>query len=290
MSRRQSAAQLAALMQLVAQSDSATAKIRAQVGLAADTSFINALQRQNDSLRSRVSSSASGSAAQIAALRAELEQRHATQQGLVGMDFSTISERNDSAVALVISDFGGPRLGGTAFGVTTGGLLVTNRHCLRDSAGTTASRITVQFANTSRRLAAHVVKVSDVASMDLALIQLDDPGRYPTVSGVSRSGATKPGVPIAAIGFPEALDLPMAGDTVKTTLVGGTVAKSLADLLQLDSFAAEGESGTPVFGTDGYVVGVVYGGERGSQGRIVYAVPSSKLVDFLPPTARAIVR
>jgi S1-C subfamily serine protease len=55
----------------------------------------------------------------------------------------------------------------------------------------------------------------------------------------------------------------------------GTVAKVVPGVLQIDAYAAEGSSGSPVFSADGALVGVVYGGAEGSGGRIVYAIPSS---------------
>jgi hypothetical protein len=38
------------------------------------------------------------------------------------------------------------------------------------------------------------------------------------------------------------------------------------------------------------VIGVVFGGDRNAGGRIVYAVPSQRLAEFLPDEYRAIVR
>ena len=52
-------------------------------------------------------------------------------------------------------------------------------------------------------------------------------------------------------------------------------------MLQLDAYAGAGSSGSPVFDLDGRVVGVVYGGAREAQGRIVYAVPADKLTPML---------
>jgi S1-C subfamily serine protease len=72
-----------------------------------------------------------------------------------------------------------------------------------------------------------------------------------------------------------------SGMIARTSLSVGTVSKSLPEILQIDAFAIEGSSGTPVFGSDGAVLGVVYGGADGSGGRIVYAVPSSAISSLL---------
>ena len=70
----------------------------------------------------------------------------------------------------------------------------------------------------------------------------------------------------------------------------GTVSKLLPETLQLDGFAAQGSSGSPVFDARGFVVGVIYGGATESAGRIVYAVPSARLAAQLPADARAILK
>jgi len=79
------------------------------------------------------------------------------------------------------------------------------------------------------------------------------------------------------IGFPLGADLPMRSqgeqNLVRTTLTAGTVSKALRDLLQIDGYGAPGASGSPIFDASGALLGVLYGGEPGSNGRIVYAVP-----------------
>ena len=60
---------------------------------------------------------------------------------------------------------------------------------------------------------------------------------------------------------------------VRTTLTAGTIAKALPDELQIDGYGAEGASGSPIFDGAGNLLGVLYGGEAGSNGRVVYAVP-----------------
>jgi S1-C subfamily serine protease len=82
------------------------------------------------------------------------------------------------------------------------------------------------------------------------------------------------------------MSTPMDGSdtqiTARTTLGVGTISKSIPNVLQIDAFAAEGSSGSPVFGADGALVGVVYGGADETAGRIVYASPS--------PAVRALLK
>jgi S1-C subfamily serine protease len=53
-------------------------------------------------------------------------------------------------------------------------------------------------------------------------------------------------------------------------------------VVQIDAFAGQGSSGSPVFNASGEVVGVVYGGATESAGRIVYAVPAARVRALLP--------
>lgn len=287
---KEASLQVAELTRLVAQTESTTHALRIRTRTR-DTSFANALSRHSDSLRTKVqTTTARGDEAELAALKLELERSRATQQGLASLDFSSISAKNDNAIAFLVSELDGVLYGGTAFAVTRGGLMVTNAHNVRSTSGAAPSRLEVQFANTSTRLAARVVKVSDDSTEDLALIQIAGKGDYPTVAGVSGSGDVKIGSPLVTIGFPLSLGLAQQGSSVKTTLVAGPASKHIPTLLQIDSYGTHGSSGAPVFDVRGYVVGVVWGGPPNGESRVVYAVPSDRLVAFLAGAAKEIIR
>jgi S1-C subfamily serine protease len=149
----------------------------------------------------------------------------------------------------------------------------------------------VKYANTDVLLHAHVVQVATDSAADLALVQVEEPGAYPVVAGVARSlDDLHAGAPVVAIGFPHALDLPMQGNAVKTSLTAGTVSKLLPNVMQIDAYASHGSSGSPIFDARGWVIGVIYGGDPQSAGRITYAVPSPKLSELLTSRAVAILR
>ena len=287
---RASQAQVRQLQQLLTQNEAASAALNARLETA-DSTYSRMLAQRSESLRQRVERSPDASAATVDSLRAALR----TQNALLTLNAPAINTRNAPAVAILYSEIKGRAFGGTAFAITQDGLLVTNRHNVRDADGTNATRLAVTFRDTRDVLPAHVVKVSDDPDVDLALVQIDRPGPFPTVQGVAGAADAAPeGAPVVAIGFPLATDLPMEGSganmVAKTSLDPGTVSKRVSTVLQIDSYATHGSSGSPVLNAEGYVVGVVYGGPPGAGGRIVYAVPGDKLAAFLPPAAASIIK
>ena len=281
---RESRSQVAELTQLLAQSDSVAARLQAQLTAIGDTTFASALRRQNADLAARVrSTNANTSQDQVDSLKDELRRRQVIQAGFARLDLPAISVQNDAAVAFLVTELDGKPYGGTAFGITPEGLLVTNKHNVRSPVtGRAATRLGVKYANTDVLLHAHIVKVAPDSDVDLAVVQVDEPGHYPTVAGVARTLTdVRAGSPVVTIGFPHALDVPMEGNVVKTSLTAGTVSKLLPSVVQVDAYASHGSSGSPIFDGKGWVIGVVYGGDPHGEGRITYAVPSSKLAPLL---------
>ena len=281
---RESRSQVAELTQLLAQSDSVAARLQAQLTAIGDTTFASALRRQSADLAARVrSTNANTSQDQVDSLKDELRRRQVIQAGFARLDLPAISVQNDAAVAFLVTELDGKPYGGTAFGITPEGLLVTNKHNVRSPiTGRAATRLGVKYANTDVLLHAHIVKVAPDSDVDLAVVQVDEPGHYPTVAGVARTLTdVRAGSPVVTIGFPHALDVPMEGNVVKTSLTAGTVSKLLPSVVQVDAYASHGSSGSPIFDGKGWVIGVVYGGDPHSEGRITYAVPSSKLAPLL---------
>ncbi len=300
--QRRSSSREQGLRALIAHSDSTLAEIQRTIAdiRPRDSVYANALAARAAATRevakagrALIATPDAANDASIQQFRARLERATDAQEGIASMNIVKVHAANDGAVAMIASDLDGVFMAGTAFGVTPQGLLVTNKHVVRTEGGQPAARVRVIFANTSAWLPAHVVRMSDTD--DLALLQLDVPGDYPVVAGVSRTGAqAQVGAPVASIGYPYAIDTPMEGTglriTARSTTASGTVSKHIADVLQIDSYAGKGSSGSPVFDASGRVVGVIYGGAAESNGRIVYAVPANRLAGFLARDAGGILR
>lgn len=259
-----------------------------------DTALAQA-RHESAALRTRLVQVRAGdaSSANVEMWSAKLERAETRRQRLMtaaSMDARAVNAANGAAVLLIAVEMpDGRAFSGTGFGVTSDGLVVTNRHLLSNDAGQPAKRVLVIFSDTREWLPARVVKTS--TTDDLAFLQIEVAGRYPKVSGLAASASRiEVGSPVAIIGYPFGTETPMEGSgtriTARSTLGVGTVSKLLADVLQIDAYAGEGSSGSPLFDARGDVVGVIFGGARESAGRIVYAVPGEKLLAQLPASAR----
>lgn len=197
-----------------------------------------------------------------------------------------INSSNGKAVALIfVETADGKSYSGTGFCVSSSGVIVTNRHLVQDEQGRPPKRIYVIFSDTKDGLAAKVVHVVP-SGPDLAVLQLTEGSNHPVIRGLAADRSGIPvGAPLAIIGYPLGLDTPMdqKGEeiTARATLGAGTLSKALSDVLQIDAYAGEGSSGSPVFDSNGQVIGVVFGGAAEANGRIVYAVPLEKLKEEL---------
>ena len=246
-------------------------------------------QTETEQLRRDLTAASGGDAATLARLGLALDAAERRQRGLAGaagIDYRAIARRNQDAVAIVLVEFSErERYSATAFAVDSQGTLVTSKHVLAGEDGTrTPRRVGVLFAGSRQNFPARIVGVAPGA--DLAVLRVTIAGGVPRVGGLVRErDAVERGDPVAMLGYPLGFDLPMdragAATVVEPTLTVGSVSKVLGDILQLDGYGAPGSSGSPVLDREGRVIGVVFGGQRESQGKIVYAVPAHVVVHYL---------
>lgn len=291
MGKRTSQQSVEELRQMLASNESKIAILQGGTG---DTALASEVERRTRGLRDQLVGATTD--AERTTIRNEIAELERQSSSMVRMDLTTINLANAPAVAIIVSEIGGKSFAGSGFAIAPQGVLMTNRHNVENEAGERATRIAVKFRDTGEWLPAHIVKVAGEPEGDLALIAIDIAGKaLPTVSGVQPNGDhAAEGAPVAIIGFPLGFSIAMEGEgndfIAKSTLNPGTVSKLTTSILQIDSFAAHGSSGSPVLNARGFVIGVVYGGPEQGGGRIVYAVPADKIAAFIPDEYRAIVR
>ncbi len=301
---RASAQSQARVDELLKRNDSLSAMFEKTVGsmkgrVAGLDSALASSKKETDQIRSRIKGEMEkGGGANVEDLSARLDVAEKRQRALVSagsVDYENIAAKDGPAVVFIaVQEASGELSSGSGFNVLPSGLIVTNRHVVQDAEGRPAKRIKVIFDHTNGAWKnAHVIKVS--LTDELAWIKLDDAGSYPTVLGVAKQSSLHVGAPVALMGYPLGTSTAGMGGDInklqpKSTLGLGTVSKVLTDTLQFDAYAAPGSSGSAVFDKRGFVVGVLFGAPTESNGRIVYAVPSDKLVAQMPPEGSAIVR
>lgn len=287
---RDVAAMQARIDSVLRAADEAIASLRGQlVGLA---QALRESQSEVGRLRTQLAAAqAAGDASQIAELTRRLDgatQALRHQQAAAQVDYPALWEAHQTAVAIIYVEFGpGQVFTGTAFSISTDGVLVTNRHVVKGAEGTrTPARIGIQFADSDQNFRAQLLATSSEA--DVALVKVDIRGGTPSIGTLEADpAALRPGEPVAIIGFPLGVDLPMGSSgrtrVAKTSLTPGTVSKVLPDRIQVDGYGAEGSSGSPILNRAGRVVGILFGGQPGSGGRIVYGVPASYAARLAAP-------
>ncbi len=156
---------------------------------------------------------------------------------------------------------------GSGFIVDAQGYVVTNHHVIQG-----ADKITVILNDGTRYPA--TLKGNDPKT-DLALLKIDPEQPLPQVS-FGNSDQARPGDWVIAIGNPFGL-----GGTVTTGIVSARgrdiQAGPFDDFLQIDAAINRGNSGGPVFDTEGRVIGIntaIYSPNGGSVG-IGFAIPAN---------------
>ncbi len=235
-------------------------------------------ETQARQLKTQLQAVSAADRVEVDRLRDALTAAQARQRSLLSaanMDYQQIAQDNRRAVAIVLVEFTpSDRIAGTAFGVRADRVLVTARHVVAGPDGTRRpTRIAVKFTDSNQWFRGEVLTLSRTA--DLALVRAQFRGTAPTIPVGGSTPPPEVGDPIAVLGFPLGLDLPMVGEGLEAyaapTLTLGTVTKTLPTILQIDGYGAEGASGSPVFDAAGRLLGVVTSGQPESGGRIVFA-------------------
>lgn len=164
---------------------------------------------------------------------------------------------------------------GTGFIVDATGVIVTNRHVVAD-----ADEITVSLED-GTQLRASVLAAA--VHSDIALLKVDADRPLPTVR-FGDSDAMRPGDPVLVVGNPFGL----AGTVTRgiVSALDRTSAESQSDsFMQIDAPLNQGNSGAPVFNTEGQVIAVGTalfspGNDTGSVG-LGLAIPANDVVSVI---------
>lgn len=233
---------------------------------------------------------AGGDQRAMAGLRRALDDAMRGQRGLqaaAGLDASHVDSLAGAAIALVIVKFPGNRsFSGSAWALKSdanGTYLVTNRHVVTSEQGEDPIELGVYFNHSNQFFRATLVRRHPDRDIDLALIRVQVRGGTPVVPGISTRTPVV-GEPVVTIGYPQGLDLAgtdIAHSGANATLTAGTISRLSGNVVQIDGYGATGASGSPYLDARGEVVAVLNAGNRESGGRIVYAVPASRVAELL---------
>jgi S1-C subfamily serine protease len=196
------------------------------------------------------------------------------------MSFAEIAELNSPAVVLIRTEFElldssgqvttTEARTGSGFIIPDSGLIVTNRHLVRDweynlpPPGTTG-RITKIEAILPHHiledlLPAEVYRLGE-NNIDVAILRIDSPN-LPFVLGIEPDlSHTNAGDEVLVIGYPLGLELleKTKDTTADPSLSPGIVSRVGHDFIQLNLRAYHGNSGGPVLNRKGEVIGILTG-------------------------------
>lgn len=169
--------------------------------------------------------------------------------------------------------------GGTAFFVTSDGLLMTNKHVVDDP----EAEYTV-FLNDGRKLTAKVVGRDP--TNDVALLKVD--GKDFTPVAFSEGADPLLGETVVAIGnalgeFRNTVSVGVVSGLRRNITagdIGGAGAERLNSILQTDAAINRGNSGGPLLDLEGKVIGMNTAVANGAQ-NIAFAIPANELRQVL---------
>jgi len=175
---------------------------------------------------------------------------------------------------------------GTAFLVSDTGLALTCNHVIPPLTNYKSWKLTARFRSLKAEPVVGEVIWRD-SGLDVALVRVTVPAdAKPLVLSAEQAASLVPGTDIIALGFPIDLDLSVSPGTVNV--------RRSAHQWVIDAALNPGNSGGPIFGRDGRIVGIAWGAAiRWVVGTssvplegIRYFVAADKIWEALPPEQR----
>ena len=176
-----------------------------------------------------------------------------------------------------VIDYGQAEAAGTGVVLTANGEILTNNHVV---AG--ATKVTVTVVSTGQSYAANVVgtdatddvavlQLSGASGLNTAKLSSDDVSVGDAVTAVGNAGGTG-GTPTAATGTVTAVN-----QSITASDEGGSDPEQLTGMIQVDADIQAGDSGGPLYASDGEVVGIDTAASSGqSDSTVGFAIPIDK--------------
>ena len=184
---------------------------------------------------------------------------------------------SDSVVLINTFDAFGRQLAqGSGFIVSADGKIATNHHVLKD-----ASTVAVKLNSGASFSSAEVI--ADDSDRDLALLKVE--GRNLPALGLQSTNATVVGERVVAIGSPLGLE-----NTVSDGLLSGFREDANGRRwIQTTAAVSHGNSGGPLIGENGKVIGVITLGVMEGAQNLNFAVPADAVQSLIDAPRRASV-
>ena len=217
--------------------------------------------------------------------------------------WAAVAERNQSAVVFIRAEFelvdnanqvmdSGARTG-SGFVVSSNGLIVTNRHLVRDwdynppPAGITGRIKNIEVIFPGKRgeeaIRATLYRLSANTTIDAAILKIEPFEGMPAVSGLQPDlEFVSQGEDVAVIGYPLGMDLlKHTNETrITTSLSIGVVSRVSREVIQLNLRAYRGNSGGPALNRNGEVIGILTANIGDAQD-IALATPIGAALDLI---------
>lgn len=199
-----------------------------------------------------------------------------------------VADASVAAIGLVIAEYADGRTAlATGFAIRrdgTGGVLLTTRRVVLNEAGQSPTQVTVKMPGIAQPITARVLTTHTVE--DVALLRVQQRGGVPVVQGLAwRTPAVAAGKPVAIVGYPPPIELPVRNDWRQVTLASahstGTAALVAAGFITVDAWGFPVSAGSPIIDGEGLVAGIISTAAPSAGGRLYDAVPVEFALELL---------